>query len=118
MTSPLEPTTCPLCGTVFDMLPRYHGILCRDCADRATDADGRRLRLTNTSLSGGFAAWYADRDRELCEEVSVTHVVYVDGVRCRADEGRFGGIVVRPETETAPETGPETGPGPKPGGVS
>jgi hypothetical protein len=62
---------------------------------RATTADGRALYFTNTSMSGGFAAWYAET-KELCDEVSVTHVVYVDGVRCWADEARCGGIVVQP----------------------
>ena len=55
--------------------------------DFALSPDGRRLVLVNTSLSGGFAARYAETG-ELCEEATLTHVVYVDGLRCRADEGR------------------------------
>jgi hypothetical protein len=87
--------TCPICGAEQPALPRYPDYLCRDCVSRASTQDGRLLVLVNTSPAGGFAARYAD-DQQLCEEVTVTHVVYVDGVRCLADEGRLGGIVVQP----------------------
>jgi hypothetical protein len=87
--------TCPICGAEQPALRRYPDYLCRECVSRASTEDGRRLVLVNTSTAGGFAARYAD-DQELCEEVTLTHVVYVDGVRCRADEGRLGGIVVQP----------------------
>lgn len=97
---PVDLVVCPICGTEQPALPRYPDYLCRDCVSRATTEDGRRLVLVNTSPAGGFAARYAD-DGELCEEVTVTHVVYVDGVRCRADEGRLGGIVVQPRPEDA-----------------
>ena len=88
----------PICGTEQPAVPRYPDYLCRACVARASTSDGRRLVLVNTSLTGGFAARYAD-DEELCEEVTVTHIVYVDGVRCWADEARFGGIVVQPRPD-------------------
>lgn len=91
----MELVTCPVCGTDQPSVPRYPGYLCRDCVARASTADGRRLVLVNTSPAGGFAARYADTE-ELCEEVTVTHLVYVDGIRCWADEARLGGIVVQP----------------------
>ena len=90
--------TCPICGTEQPALPRYPDYLCRSCVSRASTQDGRRLRLVNTSAAGGFAARYADTG-ELCEEATVTHEVYVDGVRCRAEESRVGGIVVMPRPD-------------------
>jgi hypothetical protein len=90
--------TCPVCGAEQPALSRYPDYLCRDCVSRASTKDGRRLVLVNTGPAGGFAARYAD-DQQLCEEVTLTHVVYVDEVRCWADEGRVGGIVVRPRPE-------------------
>lgn len=96
-----DAATCPICGREQPPLPRYPDYLCRDCVARAATADGRRLTLTNTSEAGGFAARYADSG-ELAAEETVTHVVYVDGVRCRADEGRVGGVVVRPAPEETP----------------
>jgi hypothetical protein len=94
----LELVTCPICGVEQPALPRYPGYLCRDCTSRARTQDGRPLQLVNTSEAGGFAARFADSG-ELAEEETVTHIVYVDGVRCRADEGRLGGIVVQPHPE-------------------
>lgn len=91
----VESVSCPVCGAEQPSLARYPDYLCRDCVSRAATEDGRRLRLTNTSPSGGFAARYAD-DGELCPEVTISHIVFVDGVRCWADEGRMGGIVVQP----------------------
>ena len=96
----LDLVTCPVCGVEQPALSRYPGYLCRDCVGRAATADGRRLTLVNTSEDGtGFAARYADTG-ELCEEVTLTHEVYVDGVRCRADEGRLGGVVVQAQPTT------------------
>ena len=94
----METVTCPVCGGEQPALPRYPGYLCRECAGRASTRDGRRLTLVNTSLAGGFAARYADSG-ELAEEETLTHLVYVDGIRCRADEARLGGIVVQPAPE-------------------
>lgn len=96
----METVTCPVCGREQPALPRYPGYLCRECAGRASTRDGRRLTLVNTSPAGGFAARYADSG-ELAEEETVTHLVYVDDIPCRADEARLGGIVVQP----APEDG-------------
>lgn len=96
----IDLVACPICGREQPGLPRYPDYLCRDCVSRASTEDGRRLVLVNTSAAGGFAARYADSG-ELCEEVTVTHVVYVDGVRCWADESRVGGIVVQPRPEGA-----------------
>jgi len=94
----IDLVACPICGRKQPALPRYPGYLCRECVARASTQDERRLVLVNTSLAGGFAARYADTE-ELCEEATVTHVVYVDGVRCWADESRVGGIVVQPRPE-------------------
>lgn len=97
----LEFVPCPICGAEQPALARYPDYLCRDCLGRVTDADARPLTLVNTSEAGGVAARYADSG-ELAEEPSVTGVVYVDGVRCRAQESRVGGIVVQPHPEEGP----------------
>ncbi|MGA5304205.1 hypothetical protein ACPCHT_30105 [Nucisporomicrobium flavum] len=86
---------CPICGTEVRPNPRYPDHLCQDCAARAVDADGRPLKLFNVSATGGFAAIYAD-DETPAEAVTRDHIVFVDGVRCVADEARFGGTVIRP----------------------
>ena len=84
-----------LCAEV-DVSPRYPDYLCGECASRAVDIDGRPLWLSNVSpLSGGFVVTFAD-DGTPADSVSRDHIVFVDGLRCWADEARFGGIVIRP----------------------
>lgn len=46
------------------------------------------------SFSGGFAAIYDDTHEE-----SDSHICYIDGVRCWADEAHMGGIVIQPYGE-------------------
>ena len=55
----------------------------------ATDEHGRRLSFFNVDMTGGFRAVYVDSGEE-----REGHVCYVRGVRCWADEARFGGIVI------------------------
>jgi len=60
-----------------------------ECAKRATAPDGRRLEFFNVGLSGGYGARYADN-----HERYQSHDCLIDGLPCRADEARFGGIVI------------------------
>jgi hypothetical protein len=102
-----ELQSCPVCGVEQPLVPHYPDYLCRTCVARAATADGRLLAFYNTSVTGGFVAKYADTD-DLAAEETVTHEVYVDGLRCRADAGRFGGIVLQPwpdDQEDQPDDG-------------
>ena len=60
----------------------------------AVSETGRRLSFSNIDFSGGFEAVFTDT-----AEKHASHVCYVRGVRCWADEAHFGGIVIQPETE-------------------
>lgn len=80
---------CPICGAHVRHNTRYPRYLCRDCAGLATSADGRCLEFANVGFSGGFVARFADSG-----EIYDSHLCFVRGVACRADEARFGGIVV------------------------
>lgn len=80
---------CPICGIALEPVPRYPRYVCRDCAVRAASADGRRLAFSNIGLSGGYAARYADTD-----EPYDGHDCWIDGIRCHADEARFGRIMI------------------------
>lgn len=81
---------CPICSTEVAYSERYPGYLCSSCAAKATDENGRPLDFGNISLSGGFAANYSDTG-----ERRDSHICYIDGIKCRADEARFGGIVIQ-----------------------
>lgn len=83
---------CPLCGSPRPHSERYPDHVCADCVERAVDETGRALTFFNLGFGGGFGARYRDTG-----EPRTSHACWIDGARCRADEARFGGIVVRPE---------------------
>ncbi|MBK7392270.1 MAG: hypothetical protein IPI64_03080 [Chloracidobacterium sp.] len=85
---------CPICDAKIPKSERYPRYVCDNCYLRATDEAGRSLSFSNVSLSGGFTAIYSDTHEE-----RNSHECYIDGVRCRADEARFGGIVIEPYDE-------------------
>lgn len=87
--------SCFACGAGLgepsDARARYPERLCPACVLEAVDDRGRELRFENVGLSGGF--------RAVCTatgEATEHHLCIVRGRKCRADEGRFGGIVVVP----------------------
>jgi hypothetical protein len=82
---------CPICGTAVTPLARYPRYVCASCDAKACSAEGRPLRFFNLSMSGGFGAEYADTD-----EPYDSSICYIDGVKCHANEARFGGIVIQP----------------------
>jgi hypothetical protein len=86
-----EHQSCPICLAEVTPSQRYPRYLCGNCDRKATDENGRSLVFSNESLSGGFIARYADTG-----EAREGHVCFIDGVECRADEARFGGIIIQP----------------------
>ncbi len=81
---------CPICAKLVKPDPRYPRYLCSACAAKAISRDGRPLKFSNEDASGGFIAVYADTD----EPYDHGHECFVNGVKCYADEARFGGIVI------------------------
>jgi hypothetical protein len=86
----METQRCPICLTEVYKSARYPNYLCVACASRACDAEKRPLVFYNETLTGGFLAFYADTN-----EKYDSHICYVDGVKCWADEDYYGGIIVR-----------------------
>ncbi len=80
---------CPICSKPVQPSQRYPNYVCGDCAKLARSQDGRELIFFNVSLSGGYAAQYADTG-----EAYNSHDCYIHSIKCRADEHRFGGIVI------------------------
>jgi len=82
---------CPICGVSVDPSERYPRYVCSSCSQLAETADGNRLRFETTEpLGGGFAAYLVDSG-----EVYDSHTCYIKSRECRADEARFGGIIVQ-----------------------
>lgn len=82
--------TCPICSRPVAPSARYPRYVCQSCAAKAKSQDGRPLAFYNEGLSGGFLARYADDDTPYNG-----HECFIDGIRCDADEARFGGIVIQ-----------------------
>lgn len=90
METQVKKQFCPICETEVQYSQRYPLYVCADCFKKAVSADNRPLSFSNLSLSGGFAAYYADT-----KEIYDSHVCFIDNIECRADEARFGGIVIQ-----------------------
>jgi hypothetical protein len=86
---------CPICLTEVHAYARYPRYVCSECYKKVCDENGRPLKFSNVSLSGGFVARYADTGEE-----RDSHVCFIEGVRCWADEARFGGTVIEVEEES------------------
>lgn len=80
---------CPLCKKNVYFIPRYPNYVCADCIDTGTFTDdGKKISFSNVDYTGGFMS--------IIDGVKGTeHVCYIKGVKCRADESRFGGIVIQ-----------------------
>jgi len=85
-----DSAACPLCRAPLPVNPRYPRAVCSACVQRACDAEGRALEFFNADFGGGYLAVY----REGREKYN-SHDCFIDGHSCRADEARFGGIVVQ-----------------------
>ena len=81
---------CPICEAAVEPNVRYRNYICFECCAKAVDETGRKLGFGNESFSGGFVAWYADTN-----ETRESHLCYIDGIECWADEAHMGGIVIR-----------------------
>lgn len=92
-----QPTySCPICGIELKPIPRYPRYVCRRCKGKACSIDGRSLVFSDCEMKddviqmGVFVATYADSKKRYN-----SHDCYIDGIRCYADEARFGGIVIQ-----------------------
>lgn len=96
-SAPRPVQACPLCGTRVRPDERYPDHLCAWCSAEVTDERGRAVRLYNTSFGGGYTGQYDDGST--ASRAVLDGRVWIDGVEYRAQEARFGGIVVQPQQE-------------------
>ena len=71
-------------------MPRYPRMVCAECRQRARAVDGRPVEFFNQDLSGGLLVRYTDTD-----EAYLGEECFIDDIPCRAEEGRFGGVIVQ-----------------------
>lgn len=82
---------CPICRSLVPFEARYPEKVCDSCVAKATDVTGNRVAFYNTSISGGIAGHFVDSDSDYG-----SFICYIGGIKCIADEHRFGGIVIQP----------------------
>lgn len=81
---------CPICEQEVHYSSRYPKHLCKSCVALATDAEGRPVVFYNTTILGqGCQGKFRDTG-----EIYGRDICYVKGIPCKAEEHRFGGIVV------------------------
>ncbi len=82
---------CPICFNSVQPFARYPNYVCNDCCEKVVDRKGREVWFRNLDMWGGFEGVYADDgspyDSNIC---------FIKGMRCTAEEARFGGIVFQP----------------------
>ena len=72
-------------------IERYPRYVCSKCASLTSDDKGNKVAFFNEELSGGIKGVYTDTNEQYPETIC-----FINGIKCRADEARFGGIVIQP----------------------
>lgn len=83
-------TPCPICFHLRETIERYPNSVCLDCCNTGifTDISQKTtISFGNIDFSGGFQS-------VVNGVVGNQHICYIKGHQCRADEARFGGIVI------------------------
>ena len=81
---------CPICSNFHNTLQRYPHAICNKCLTKykPLDKNGIHIEFFNKNLFGGFTS---KKGNIYGEE----HECYINGIKCYADEARFGGIVIQ-----------------------
>jgi len=82
---------CPICNAEVQPSLRYPDYLCENCVTNAQSKDGKLVEFHNTNIAGGCVGQYTESKTKYDSDI-----VYVNGVKCKAKEARFGGIVIQP----------------------
>jgi len=79
---------------VFPMA-RYPNYVCQDCLDESppVDCNGNAISFYNEGIDGGFESVIDNNGTKI---KGSQNKCFVKGEACRAQEARFGGIVITP----------------------
>lgn len=80
---------CPICSGNMRFNPWHPTAVCSKCYGKVTSADGRPLDFYRVDNFGDLVGRYADTG-----EPYPTLECFINGVRCGACEGRFGGDLI------------------------
>ena len=98
ITLPINAQHCPICSVEVPAFPRYPTYICTDCLIIHTpcDDDGNHIDFENTDDYGNGFASIVNGVR------GNVHTCWVNGIKCRADSARFGGIVIYAKPSNGP----------------
>lgn len=82
---------CPCCKKLTEICHRHPKYICRECVNTypILNKDGEEVVFSNIDWTGGFVSRV--KNSTVCQE---DHICYINGIKCWADEYRFGGIVI------------------------
>lgn len=84
----MESSDCPICKNKRLTTQRYPNKICYDCTKLCVTKDNKSIQFFNIDHSGGFVSIVDNKYH------GNIHDCYVKGIKCYADEVRFGGVVV------------------------
>jgi len=82
---------CPICSKDVRPSLRYANYVCSECVPKATDENGQLVGFVNEDISGGCVGVYIG-SQQLYSKTEC----FINGIKCKAQEARFGGIVIQP----------------------
>ena len=90
------PQHCPICKNSVNPVPRYPSYVCRTCLDQSppVTATGKQIRYGNIDFAGGIQS-LVEGSGDWLQQNDCEAICYVKGRKCRAQEARFGGIVIQ-----------------------
>ena len=87
--------TCPICKGPKTYSERYPLALCHVHEDECIDSEGRKVTFGNEGWYGGFVSRHFIADSGELALVAKDGHCTVRGIKCFAQEARFGGIVIQ-----------------------
>jgi predicted RNA-binding Zn-ribbon protein involved in translation (DUF1610 family) len=81
---------CGSCNRYVQISTRYPKYACKKCVDKAVDKKGRRVAFYNITMDGhGCQGKLIDT-----EKFVRSNICYINGIKFRAEEAYFGGIIL------------------------
>ena len=84
--------TCPICNRIEDIhTRRYKNCVCFECREKYIPLTeyGDKISFGNIDICGGFKSIVNGK-----ETIDPIDICYINGLKCRAVEARYGGIVI------------------------
>ena len=87
--------TCAVCKKHHDTANRYPNAICSKClyTYKTYTKEGYEITFSNGNNGFGFFSYINNKKGEI-------HECYIKGIKCFANEAKFGGIVISSSSQT------------------